>query len=251
MWELCGFVCCRRGPTGNQSWNLHASMYGHGIEYLDARAADELSGLGALQYAANTRSARGRYAGRGQAGITRRTTPHRPSNQPTSKALRPNHFLGVRLASPALWAALRVVQHQLCSDPLQWLAPACVTPEDAHITLGVLHIPPSEVLAAAAALRSCTDAIQALVSEHPPPVFQFEDAGMFRQHVLWLRPGPDAVLAMLAQARSVVRHALSRWLCDENEGWEPHLTVRAICFLHADVRVRMLACCRRHHRCLS
>lgn len=181
----------------------------------------------------------------------RRARIHELSDKPAGKAPRPTHFLGVRLASPELWAALRAAQHQLCSAPMQWLAPARVTPEDAHITLGVLHIPPSEVLAASAALHSCADAIEKLVSEHSPPVFQFEDAGMFRQHVLWLRPGSEAVLAMLAQARSIVRDAMSPWLCDEREGWEPHLTVCAMHALHAGVRVRAPAGCILHHQRLG
>jgi len=144
-----------------------------------------------------------------------------------STSSRPTHFLALRLASPALHAAVAETQ-QAVIERAPALAGCDVPPAKSHLTAFVLHCADEDAVAAAKeALQACRALTALHFDASAPPSIELRGMSTFGNRVLYatVAPSRDAAQVRAFVAAVTAEFAAQGLIEGGGREWSPHLTI--------------------------
>uniref|UniRef100_A0A8D0GBL5 Leukocyte receptor cluster member 9 n=1 Tax=Sphenodon punctatus TaxID=8508 RepID=A0A8D0GBL5_SPHPU len=153
-----------------------------------------------------------------QADLCRPWSPHRRQ--------RPTHFVAVRITSPELREAVRLIQTSLCQARPD-LAEFCIPLGTLHLTLCLLRLDtPEEIATAITALQELRAESQRLLP--PAPFLRFSGVDCFRAHVLYAAPATAPELGALTRGLEATFRQKGLAVIHPPGGQRFHLTLAKI-----------------------
>jgi len=149
-----------------------------------------------------------------------------PKGKKKPKRITPNYFLAIRVSSPQIHSAIKIVQDSIATHN-EKLTPALIPLETLHLTLMVTHLENDEqIQKATEVLKQCKISLDPILRNNALTM-TFSGLGHFNHQVLYAKLCGGEQMEVLKSVVNIVRETFTKEGIPSTDSREfsPHLTV--------------------------